>query len=245
MASRTQDNGASWNCTPEALVALSRAVTTARLLSGVVHEVNNALLVISGTVELLDARTDIPEQARRPLERLRSQSGRMAAAVAQVTAFTQARAEAGRVDLAELARIAVDLRRFAVSRSGLTIELNGATAPCPVSGNAAALQQALVNLIITAEHALAGTRGHISVDAATSGPWATVRVSDDRARPSDVADTLFDPFGGAGGPSDMSGLNLFAARVITEAHGGVLSVEANGAGTSFIVRIPALTVAKL
>ena len=43
----------------------------------------------------------------------------------------------------------------------------------------------------------------------------------------------------------MSGLNLFAARVITEAHGGVLSVEANGAGTSFIVRIPALTVAKL
>ena len=172
-----------------------------------------------------------------------NQSARMAAALAQVTAFTQARAgETRSVDLGELARVAVELRRFAVTRAGLAIEFTGATEPCLVSGNGAELQQAILNLIINAEYALSGTRGHISVDAATIGPWAIVRVCDDRAQSSGEPDALFDPFGAGGGPSDMSGLNMFAARAIARAHDGRLDVEANGAGTSFIVRVPALAV---
>jgi signal transduction histidine kinase len=228
------------NCTPETLVALSRSVTTARLLSGVVHEVNNALLVITGTVELLEGRTDLPEAAGRPLERLRTQSHRMAAAIAQVAAFTQARrGDRVDVDLNELARISVDLRRFAINRAGLAIEFTAAGSPSLVHGNGAELQQAILNLVINAEHALAGTRGRIDVNAETSASWAMVRVSDTREQSLGNVDDLFDPFISTRAPADTSGLNLFAARAIAEAHGGALAVDEHGAGTSFILRVPA------
>lgn len=75
---------------PEALVAVSRAVTTARLLSGVVHDVNNALLVISGTVEVLQTQPGLSEAVVNGLARVRRQTERTAAAVTRVTAFTQA-----------------------------------------------------------------------------------------------------------------------------------------------------------
>ena len=244
MTSRDQGqkaNGAEKEgCTPETLVALSRAVTTARLLSGVVHEVNNALLVITGTVELLEARSDLPETTNRPIERLRTQSHRMAAAIAQVAAFTQAQiGERGEVDLGELARVAVDLRRFAITRAGLTIQFDASAQPCLVHASATQLQQAILNLIINAEQALAGTRGQIGVQVATADAWGTVRVSDSRPQPLAKPADLFEPFGATRAPSDTSGLNLFAARAIAEAHGGELAVDEQREGTSFIVRVPA------
>jgi signal transduction histidine kinase len=230
----------SRNCTPEALVALSRAVTTARLLSGVVHEVNNALLVISGTVELLEGRTDLPETTSRPLERLRAQSHRMAAAIAQVAAFTQASiGERIDIDLRELTRSAVDLRRFAATRAGLTIEFSADGPACLVHGNGAELQQVILNLLINAEHALASTRGRIEVSTERDDEWAVVRVSDNRPHHERRSEELFEPFVPTRAPSDTSGLNLFAARVIAEAHGGSLAVDAPEAGASFILRVPA------
>jgi two-component system, NtrC family, sensor kinase len=236
----SQGRDLSQNCTPEALVALSRAVTTARLLSGVVHEVNNALLVITGTVELLEGRTDLPEAARRPLERLRTQSHRMAAAIAQVAAFTQARSgDRVDVDLNELARISVDLRRFAVNRAGLTIDFTAAASPSLVHGNGAELQQAILNLVINAEHALAGTRGRIDVSSERSDSWAIVRVADTREQSLGNAGDFFEPFVSTRAPADTSGLNLFAARAIAEAHGGAVAVDEHVSGTSFILRVPA------
>jgi two-component system, NtrC family, sensor kinase len=246
MTSGTQGNDdkdaapdSSRNCTPEALVALNRAVTTARLLSGVVHEVNNALLVISGTVELLEGRADLPETASRPLERLRTQSQRMAAAIAQVAAFTQAPiGERVDVDLRELTRSAVDLRRFAVTRAGLTIEFAANGPSCLVHGNGAELQQAILNLLINAEHALAGTRGRIEVNTERTDEWVGVRVSDSRPHLERNTTDLFEPFVATRAPSDTSGLNLFAARVIAEAHGGSLVVDTPEGGASFILRLP-------
>jgi two-component system C4-dicarboxylate transport sensor histidine kinase DctB len=237
-------NGApdpSGNCTPEALVALSRAVTTARLLSGVIHEVNNSLLVITGTVELLEGRADLPEAAKRPIERLRTQSHRMAGAIAQVAAFTQAQVDArGDLDVGEVARVAVDLRRFAITRAGLTIQLIAAPGPCVVRGNGAELQQAILNLIINAEFALAGSGGRIEVETSIDADWVTVRVSDSRSTPVDNPAPLFEPFLGTRG-SDTSGLNLFAARAIAGAHGGELTIAPQDAGASFILRLPALS----
>jgi signal transduction histidine kinase len=236
----SQGRDLSQNCTPEALVALSRAVTTARLLSGVVHEVNNALLVITGTVELLEGRTDLPEAAGRPLERLRTQSQRMAAAIAQVAAFTQARSgDRADIDLNEVARTSVDLRRFAVNRAGLAIDFTAAASPPMAHGNGAELQQAILNLVINAEHALAGTRGRIDVSAERSDSWAIVRVSDTREQSLGNVDELFEPFVSSRAPTDTSGLNLFAARAIAEAHGGAVAVDEHGSGTSFILRLPA------
>ena len=109
-------------------------MTTARLLSGVVHEVNNALLVITGTVELLEARDDLPETAQpaagTPPEPEPADGGSNRAGCRVYAGAGPA--ERIDVDLGELARIAVDLRRFAVTRAGLTIEFTPMDRPCLV-----------------------------------------------------------------------------------------------------------------
>jgi len=230
---------ATSNPAPDALVAVSRAATTARLLSGLVHEINNALLVISGTVEVLGGRTDLHESVVRGLERIRRQTERTAASIAQVTAFTRAPLDTrGEVDLAELARLAVDLRRFAAARTGLTLECS-AGAPVTAAGNRGQLQQAILNLIVAAEQGVAGTAGRIAVDVETRGSWAHVRVTDSRpAAPTDRSDAVFEPFAAGRTPTDISGLSLFAAREIAVAHGGSLAFDEAAATVSIVLRLP-------
>ena len=58
----------------DALIGLNRQSTAARLLSGAIHDVNNALMVISATVEMLEARSDVPASMKESLTRLRTQS---------------------------------------------------------------------------------------------------------------------------------------------------------------------------
>lgn len=225
--------------TGDMLIALSRAVTTGRLLSGVVHEVNNALLVISGTVELLEGQPLLPDPVRRGLDRLRRQSARAASALGDVTSFTQASLEdRSDVALRELTQSAVDLRRFAATRAGVSLKYDQGPDACMVHGNAGYLQQAIISLIINAESGLKGTKGKVTVDVAIDGDGAAVRVSDERPHAADLAATAFQPFSQSRPAADTNGLVLFAARAIVEAHGGTLTLDEAAPGTSFVMRLP-------
>src|SRR6266542_3009340 len=150
----------------DVMIALNRSVTAARLMSGAIHEVNNALQVISGTVELLQGRSDLPETVTRALDRLRKQGTRAGAALADVLVFTKASVdESTRVDMQALIDYCVGVRRFAIQRAGLALRWEpDAAASYDVLGTRGLLQQAVLNLIINAEQALAFTRGTIAVE---------------------------------------------------------------------------------
>jgi nitrogen-specific signal transduction histidine kinase len=70
------------------------------------------------------------------------------------------------------------------------------------------------------------------------GDQAEIRVSDERARPPGLAASAFDPFDAARPATDISGLALYAARAIAEAHGGTLALDDRAAATSYVIRIP-------
>jgi two-component system NtrC family sensor kinase len=225
----------------EALLALNRSVTAARLMAGAIHDVNNALQVISGTVEILQGRTDLPEAVTRALARVRNQSTRAGAALADVLVFTKSAVdESTRLDLREMVDYCVRVRRFAIGRAGLSVRWDIDTAPtCVVAGTRALLQQAVLNLIINAEQALAFTRGTITVELVDEGRWVDVRVSDDGAgvlvEPTERA---FEPFVSTREPGQGTGLGLWAARSIAEAHNGTLTIDEGTSGGSFVLRLP-------
>ena len=221
------------------LLALSRAVTTARLQSGLMHQINNAMLVISGTVELLEARTDLPEAATRGLERVRRQAERMTAAMGEIAAFTKGTGDrSAAVDLRALASHAVDLRRFAIARAGLTIELHTAPDALRVRGDAAQLTLALVNLILSAEQALAGTPGRILVETMLTPPHGVVRVSDTRSGSGPPLPELSTLFAEGQGDGDLVQLGVVAARLIAAAHGGDVSASAADGSAAVLLRLP-------
>ena len=227
---------------PEVLLGLNRSVTVARLLSGAIHDVNNALQVIAGSIELLEARTDLPEHVTRGLSRMRNQSGRAAAALERVTSFTKASVEETTVlNLRDTAQRCVALREFAVRKARLSIRLTGdGDGALNVSGNRTYLEQAILNLIVNAEEGLAdaGT-GEIDVSVVAEDGWAIVRVSDNGPGvPPALAERLFQPFAAASPAHHTAGLGLWAARTIAERHGGTLTREPTATGAAFVMRLP-------
>jgi signal transduction histidine kinase len=228
-----------------ALLSLNRSATAAKLLSGVVHDVNNALQVISGTAELLSGRPDLPESVMPALERLRKQTARAAGVLADVQLFTRGSlTDRGKVSLREVAEHSLTLRAFTIKRAGLTSRLEAAeNETYYVNGNRTQLQQALLNLIVNAEQALADARsGEIVVELSREGDAVVVRVLD-RGPGFSVQplDTAFQAFVTTRDPWESAGLGLWAARAIVAEHGGRVEVEPAAEGTRVAIRLPGLT----
>lgn len=228
----------------EDLVTLNRSATVARLVAGVFHELNNSLQVIGGLAELLQDTTGLPASVADGLKRIHGQNAKAGSAIAEVMAFARQKTDVrGRVNMRDLVVRAVRLRSFAIGRARLTIGFDPPKAGrVDVTGYATQLQQAVFNVIVNAEQALAGQQGGaIRVEMDLPEGSVVVRVSDNGPGvDSSVADRLFGPFVTTKSREESSGLGLFVARHIAEQHGGTLSYESRGAGACFEMRLPAV-----
>jgi signal transduction histidine kinase len=108
--------------TANQLAQLNRLTTIARFVSGLAHELNNSLQVMSGLVELLADRSDLPADAAVRVQKIGGQADRASTVIRQVLGFVR---EAGGapmpLDLAAATDRAVALRRYQLGRSGVTL----------------------------------------------------------------------------------------------------------------------------
>jgi two-component system CheB/CheR fusion protein len=231
--------------TREDLITLNRAATVARLVAGVFHELNNSLQVIGGLTYLLQDTPGLPRPVADDLRRIHAQNVKAGSAIAEVMAFSRQKADArGRVNLRDLVTRAVGLRAFAVSRARLTVAFEPPKAGVvDVHGYARLLLQAVLNVIVNAEQALAGQRGGaIRVEMELPKGWVVLRVSDNgKGVDPAIADRLFEPFTTTRSRSESSGLGLYVARQIAEQHGGTLTRESASAGACFELRLPTVS----
>jgi two-component system, NtrC family, C4-dicarboxylate transport sensor histidine kinase DctB len=226
------------------LVTLNRSATVARLVAGVFHELNNALQVIGGLAELLQETPGIPPSVADGLRRIHGQNTKAASAIAEVMAFSRQKTDVrGRVNMRDLTARAVGLRTFAIGRARLTIVYSPPTVGVvEVHGFANLLLQAVLNLIVNAEQALAGQQdGTIRLELELPAGSVVVRVSDNGpgVDPA-VAEHMFEPFATTRSREESSGLGLCVAREIAEQHGGTLTLESATPGASFVLRLPSV-----
>jgi signal transduction histidine kinase len=134
-----------------------------------------------------------------------------------------------------LARRAATLRR-----EGIEVVREPARDVPPVTGDALLLQQALLNIIINAEHAiLESTDGrreiHIgtSVDRGTGRVAITVRDSGPGI-PTDVLPRIFDPFFTTKDVGKGTGLGLAITYGIIQEHGGTINASNDPRGGAVI-----------
>jgi signal transduction histidine kinase len=231
--------------TEDDVITLNRAATVARLLAGVAHEVNNSLLVIGGTAELLEDTPPGAEALAKGLGRIRSQSAKAAAAISDVLSFARdASTTRGRVNLRELVASSVGLRTYAISRAGLKIDFQAdGEATFLVQGSRVLLQQAVLNLITNAEQALAGKPGgRIHVELVARDGRAVLSVTDTGAGiPESDRARIFDPFVTTRDRSQSSGLGLAAVRHIAQSHDGAITIADGTAGATFVFDLPLAT----
>jgi two-component system OmpR family sensor kinase len=211
------------------------------------HELRTPLASIRGYAELTRrGRERVGPDTRHALGRIESEAGRMTLLVEDLLLL--ARLDAGRplqFEQTDLVPLVVDTISDARAagmdhnwRLGLPDE------PALVSGDAARLQQVLINLLGNArKHTPAGTT--VTARVQRRGPWMCVDVEDDgQGIPQDLLPYVFERF--ARGDSARSratgstGLGLAIVQAVATAHGGAVTVDSVPGRTVFTVRLPAV-----
>lgn len=145
------------------------------------------------------------------------------------------------LDLARVIRDALPLARLGGDDwSAPSVQLLLTPTP-PVSGNADALVQLVLNLLVNARQALAETRGpRIRIELARQGDEVELCVRDNGPGvPPELRHRIFDPFFTTRPPDEGVGLGLSIAFDIAREHGGVLEERgAPGGGGCFALRLP-------
>ncbi len=215
----------------------------ARLAGGLAHEIKNPLSTINVNLKLLaeDLQRHDDDDHRRLLRRLDSvqnESDRLRATLDDFLRF------AGKY---ELDRRPVDLRDivgelsefFAPQLQSTGVVFRHTLPPDPVicSLDAKIFKQALLNLLINANDAMAG-RGELLVKVSAAAGRALLEVIDtgpglDGEQISKIFDLYYSTKAGG------TGLGLPTTRRIVNEHGGEIRVESEcGKGTRFIIDLP-------
>ena len=218
--------------TLDELAFLNRMTTTGLVLPNVAHELNNALQVVGGLVEMLAVRRDVPADALEKIGRIGAQAARSAAMVRELVAFSR-RDQGGvaTVDAAKVVDQALSLRRYHLSRARVKVTTQtGDGGPHVLKVDGHHLLQDLVNLIINAEQALEGMPSPaLDVHVFKDDDGATVITIDDNAGPiaTEVAARACEAFYTTRTPRAV-GLGLAVGRALVGRDGGTLDVGPNG-----------------
>lgn len=225
----------------EDLAFLNRMTTVGQVLPNVAHELNNALQIIGGMVEMLSAREGLAPDVRDKLGRIGLQGARATELLRDLVTF--ARRDDGGVTLVDVTRSverALTFRRYHLGRARIAAAVDGAApGQALVRLDGAYLQQILLNLIINAEHSLAGrSDGRIQISIASGVDQVTVTVRDNgQGVGADVSARVRQPFFTTRLPA--AGLGLTVASGLSRGLGGKLLLEANpGGGTVATLVLP-------
>lgn len=221
------------------LEAANLHATVAQLLSTVIHQVNNALQTIGGHAELLKTDPDVTATTKRRAETITGVTDRTAALLASFQVFTRPPREPAVHNLREVAAQALAYRHYGLGRARIQAAIDG-VAVAPVCGDARPLMQAVLNVILNAEQAVAGAGdGRIAIVVGVADGHATLTVDDNGPGPSAMRERPGANGEWPLGDHNRLGLGLFAARLIVGRLGGVLDAGVSPAGgTRVVISLP-------
>ena len=210
------------------------------------HQMATPLSSLAGWVEILR----LPDQERDGMASLPAVAAEMEADLDRLEKVARRFEWIGRplqkeaVDVRQLLRVLERYVRVRLPqlRTAVLMDVEVPEGTPPVLGNAILLEWALENLLKNALDALAGSGGHITIEAeAASDRRVEIRVTDDGPGVSQaVRHTLFDP--GVSTKKGGWGVGLsLARRIVEDVHHGRLHLAPTERGATFVMELPAAT----
>jgi PAS domain S-box-containing protein len=226
------------------------------LAGGIAHELNNALVPIFALGPMvLDSLPPNDTELREDMEMILEASQRAQGLVRGILAFSRKEAEEAKteIDPGDLVRRTLSMLRVTLPA---TMQINQDVAPVPpILGDAAALQQVIVNLVTNAAHAMGSAVGSVTVRIDTAAPehvppsqigneFVRLRVADTGCgMDGPTMRRVFEPFFTTKGVGEGTGLGLSVAHGIIADHGGQIDVHSEaGNGTEFTIYLPSSQV---
>jgi len=249
---------------PQRLIGVLRDITDAKqmelalrdadrrkdeFLAMLSHELRNPLTPIANALAILRMQATLPAGAQQALaiaERQVQQMKRLIEDLLDISRITRGKIVLHReaVDLAELARHAVESVQPLAAARGQALKLDVPTEPLRVRGDRARLTQVIENLLTNAVK-FSGAGGLIELSAARDGDDVVLRVRDEGVGiPADQLAAVFEIFTQLNATIDRSqgglGIGLALVKRLVEMHGGRVSADSRGtgSGTTFTIRLP-------
>ena len=223
------------------LLERDRLSTLGLLTSGVAHDLNNPLAVISAHAQIL-ARRAPDEATAGQLREILEAVERCRRIAADLLGFARRHpAEREPVDVGEVLRATLALRRRDLEVRGIRAVVSIPEALPAVTADAHQLQQVFLNLVVNAEQALreSGSMLEVSAWVDRDRESLSVRVLNDGPPiPADALPSIFDPFFTTKPRDEGTGLGLAICRRIVQEHGGEITVATGDEGTAFTIRLP-------
>ncbi len=230
-----------------------RMETVGTLAGGLAHDFNNQLTAILGNARLLLDELPPDDPSCPPLRDLERSAEHCAELTQELLEFAkQAPSSPSAVSsTAAIAQVEA-LLRPAIG-PGIAFRVRVEPRTPPLAADAFQLRRVLVNLVVNARDAVAGS-GSIELwarrapqTADAPGAFVEIGVRDDGAGMDEqTRRRIFDPFFTTKDSGTGTGLGLAIAYGIVTAHGGTIRVESKpGEGTTFFLLWPAASEAEL
>lgn len=222
-----------------------RLASLGTLLSGVAHELNNPLAAIKSFAQLLllDERPADDQEALEVIEREAARAAKIVSDLRLVARQARRGGEAREpVQLNDVVRHVLEMRGYTLQTHNVEVRDDLAPDLPPVLADRGELEQAVLHLVLNAEHSLAEHPGERRLTVRTrAGPsGVSLRVVDSGPGiPEEHLDRIFDPFWTTREPGKGTGLGLSMVHGIVAEHGGRIRVESEpGKGASFTIDLP-------
>ena len=235
------------------LAQSERLASLGQFVAGIAHEINNPLQGVLGHLELLmwtppdqPAATIASRRGlRKDLRRIYHEADRAATIVRNLLTFTGSqRMTRRRLRVDRVITRALATRRAPMTRAGVEIvREQGADLPSVV-GDQLLLQQAVLNVLTNAEHAVARNDRDRRITIRTDSPTPSiVRITVGDNGPGidpEIMPRIFDPFFTTKDVGQGTGLGLALTYGVIQEHGGTIQA-ANGrdGGAIFTIDLPA------
>lgn len=214
-----------------------------QLAGGLAHEIRNPLSTLSLNLDLLSEDFQKPENPRdrriqQRVDRLKREVQRLHDIVENFLRFARVQdLKFAATDLNAVVEELCDFYEPQASTQGIVVRTHFDPKLPPVALDAGLFKQALLNLVLNAEHAMA-EGGELIMTTRRKGDDVVLDVTDTGVgMTDDVRSKIFDPFYSTrkGG----SGLGLPTTHKIVASHGGRIEVQSvPGKGSRFSILLP-------
>jgi len=229
-----------------------KLVVVGQLAAGIAHQIGTPLNVISGSAEYLMMEWGTERPRPQELEIIVAQTDRITRLIQQLLNFARpARMEFQPLDLNALLREVLELTEHQIAKGRIRVRTDLHPGLPPIPGDTNQLEQAFLNIVINAWHAMPGggeltlrTRpapaDRVRRPSRAGGGGVEVVIADSGVGiPAEHLPRIFDPFFSTKGVGKGTGLGLAISRRILEDHRGSIEVESTvGQGTLFTIWLP-------
>ena len=227
----------------EALLRSERLAAIGRIAAQITHEIRNPLSSISlNTEELSERLQGASSDARGLCDAIVREVDRLAAVTEEYLRFARLpKPMMAPADLNEAVRELLDFVRPELEAGGVALEKSLEPGLPRVHADVGQLRQLLLNLVRNAREAMPGGGALRVATRRAGGAEGSVEIEvrdSGGGIPPERLQRIFDPFFTT--KERGTGLGLAVAQEIAQEHGGRLTCESEaGAGTSFLLRLPA------